>query len=274
MIGLLAALLIVTNAPMAPTVWIASTNCMASQRGTQRYPFDGSTAEKFDALMRGFPEHSTINLLEGTFETTGSASYNAVFGWWTKTGWKVKGRGVERTTVRQITYPFSAVNSKHGTFEMLHTSGGGLVSDLTIDENWPSLGVPSNTCTFAVSLRGDNCTIRNVRAINGHGDVSSLLESFSINIVSRYKEGIGWENNTNGLIESCFVSNYAGNYGIAISIMPGVRGKVKNCVVSNFIGTAPFGMVSDVVYEGNLSVNCFNGYYTDTGTATNIIIRN
>lgn len=260
------------DAPMARTVWIAASN-YGSQKGTRLNPLDGSTAEKFDALMRAFPPHTTVNLLSGVFLTTGSASYNEGQGWWVKTGWKVRGRGPDKTIVRQVNYPLFAWGSRHGTFEMtMYDTGGVEIADLTVDENWPAFESPSNTCTFAVALRGDNCTIRNVRALRGHGDVDSLLESFSITIAPRYNGG--WEINTNGLIEGCVVDGYTGNYGVAIALMPTVKGRVRNCSVSNFVGTAPFGMSSSVVYENNLSVGCFGGYYTDTGTVTNVIVRN
>jgi hypothetical protein len=122
---------VIPDAPMAKTVWISPV-AYGQQKGTRANPFDGSTAEKFDALMRSFPPFTTINLLEGTFQTTGSASYNETNGWWMKSGWKVRGHGA---TVRQVFFP-PVSGAKHGTFEMsMYDIGGCEIADLTIDEN-------------------------------------------------------------------------------------------------------------------------------------------
>lgn len=262
LILLLPFLVAATNAPMSRPVWVVATNVIGRANGTQKYPFDGSTPARFDSLHRGFPPYTTINLFSNqVYLTTGSASYNDANGWWVRPGWKVRGHGA---TVKQIFFPDAPVT--HGVYEMRMEESGPLeISDLVIDENWK--GNPEGK-SFAISVWGSNCKISQVTARHGYGNRETLAESFSIS-VSSYPGQIS----TNGLIDRCVVEDYLGNYGIAIALMPGVRGKVSNCAVTNFVGTAPFGLSAGVVYENNVSVGCFGGYYTDTGSMTNVIIR-
>ena len=257
---LVALSVALTNVPMAPTVWISGTNVVGKSTGSKKYPLDGSTADRFDTLHRGFPPSSTINYFSNhVYQTTGSASYNDASGWWVKPGWKVRGHGA---TVRQVWFPSEPVT--HGLFEMRMDDEGAEISDLTIDENWT--GNPLGK-SFSVSLWGSNCKIVNVRAVHGYGNRSSLMESFSLSI-STYPGRTA----TNGLIDGCMVEGYRGNYGCAIALT--TSGKVRNCIVMDFNGTSPIGLWSNVLYENNTFLNCFNGYYADTGTVTNFVIRN
>src|SRR5205814_1055697 len=48
--------------PYRMNVWIALRTDGVAGTGTQNYPFDGSTATKFDALMGGFSANTRVNL--------------------------------------------------------------------------------------------------------------------------------------------------------------------------------------------------------------------
>lgn len=263
--------------PAIRTVWIAS-DFSGPFNGTASNPFDGSTVEKFDALMR-FPEGTRIRLLDGVFETTGSANFNEAKGWFVKDGWQIIGNGPERTTVKLVSFPVAAISNGHGALQMAYTSNGGTtVAGLTVDENWQDGVVDNNYCTFGVNLYGNDCSIRNVRSLHGFGSRVNNVEAFSLTICSRHN-GVAWEDNTNGVIEGCEVRDFLGDYGIGIALVPGadgatgsVEGWVANNVVRNLVGTAAFGVSSHVLFEGNTSEGCSCDYYNDTGRCEGVII--
>ncbi len=248
------------------TCWIASQS-YGSNLGTPANPFDGSTADKFDALMRSFPADTRIRLLDGTFETTGSRNFNEDRGWFLKDGCHIVGNGPERTTLKHTSYPSAAIGNSHATVQMEYTAkGNATVSDLTIDENWQ--GLDQNYCTYAVHLYGDNCTIRNVWAKNGFGSREKGREAFTFSICAR-ANGTVLEHNENGVIELCRVFDFKGDYGIAICCPGGgdATGSVQHYVrrnkVNGYKGTAAFGVASRGVFEDNESIDCFHDYYTE-----------
>jgi hypothetical protein len=183
--------------------------------GTQADPYDGSTAAKFDALLRSIPAYTTIHLGSGTFLTTGSASYNGTQGYIVKPGWKIMGAGKDLTTVKAIYYPAAAGPIGHHVFEGdCNVDGNGtVISDLTVDCNWQNLGAATGTKTAAINLFGNNCRISRVRAINAYGNWASLAECFCISISPVHSM-----NATGAVIEDCDVSNFQGDYGYAICL--------------------------------------------------------
>lgn len=256
-------------------VFIAATDGLGG-RGTATDPFDGGTQPKLDAIMRSFPEGSDITLLEGDFLTTGSFSYNETQGWYIKDGSRLRGiKG--KTTLRRIAFPAEA--KEHGLLQMsMYGKGNVEISDLILDENGHNLNAPSDSCSFAARLYGDNCTLRNIEAVNGWG--KEPHEAFVLSICAR-NNGSAWENNINALIDGCRVGSFRGTYGIGIGLLGGadghtgsVQGIVSNNTVTGFIATAAFGVGSNTVFDGNTTFDCQQSYYNDTGVCTNAVIRN
>jgi hypothetical protein len=198
-----------------------------SGNGTKSNPYDGSTAEKFDKIMREMPENIIINLLEGTFETTGSATFNDSKGYYLKNGWKIRGKGIDKTIIKRIAFPADTGGGNgHVVFQMPYYSLGNVeVSNLTIDENWHNLNANPNNCSSAVQLYGNNNIIRRVKAINGYGNKSFGREAFILTICSRYNGNL-WEDNTNGLIEYCEIDGFRGDYGVGMALVFGGDGRL------------------------------------------------
>jgi len=265
-----------TNAPMAKTVYLVATNVPGKATGSLKYPLDASTPKKFDALFRSFPVSTRIKIIEGEYETTGSAAYNPQ-GFYVKDGWKIAGIG--KVVIQHVaTFPESGGNAL-GVFEHDYQGLGGItIENLTVDENGKAL-IGKSGSTFAVRLSGNNNTIRKVTAIHGCGNRATWDESFTFTICSRYdRPTLRWQDNTNGLIEFCVVQDYFGNYGVAIGLLFGadgfsgsVRGNVRSNTVLNFFGTAPYGFCNNATYTGNLASNCFGGFYTDTGECHDVV---
>ncbi len=185
-------------------------------------PLDGSSAEKFDTILRTIsegqhptwgtqtniaPENLIVCLTSGTFQTNGQ--YDWVFGLGHTQGktlgftleknWKIHGRGVDHTTLQLASYltdqyvaqngaPFSGgYNGVIGTHSA--QSSGIEISDLTVDANHDHLtssgGLPLNL--QGIILRSDHGGhwIHNVNVIGGSGDVGFInivYEAFAVQI--------------------------------------------------------------------------------------------
>jgi len=184
-------------------------------------PLDGSTADKFDAILRSISEgqHPTLGsqnniapqnlivcLTSGTFQTNGQ--YDWKFGPGHTTGrevgftveqnWKIHGRGASQTTIRLASYlPSQFVDSSGAPFNggrnvviATHSprASGIEISDLTIDANHDQLtsgGTPLNL--EGIILRSDQGGhwIHDVRVMGGSGDVgfrNVTVETFAVRI--------------------------------------------------------------------------------------------
>src|SRR3978361_1843439 len=114
---------------------------------------------------------TTVHLGRGLFQTTGAAGYNPK-GYYLPPGTKIIGAGIDLTTVQCVLYPLAAGVNGHFVFESPRDADGAgtEVTDLTVDCNWQNLAAPSASKIGAVSLSGNNCAIRRVRAINAYGN--------------------------------------------------------------------------------------------------------
>jgi len=265
----------------APVVWLSPRTDGVIGTGTESNPYDASTRQKFDALMRSFwtrfPGELVVELTVGRFDTSGEPSYNESEGWWVREGWTIRGRDPSLTELRMDVFPANTQGNAHGVIALQYTALGGVtIENLTVNENYQAGVWPVDCNTFAVRLFGNSNTVRNVWAMGGYGYLAFLRESFSISICSRFN-GSFWETNTAGLIESCVVSGYRGDYGLAISMLGGpdgtggAGGVVRDCIVRNFIGTSAFGLGHNVTFTGNTTIGCKTSFYSE-GNTDNVII--
>jgi len=208
-------------------------------------PLDGSTVDKFDAILRTIsegqhpiwgaqtniaPENVIVCLTSGTFQTNGQYDWRfgpghtlgRETGFTVEQNWKIHGRGVNRTTLQLASYLPDQFVGKNGA----PLSGGrniviashsprasGIeVSDLTIDANHDHLttpgGVPLNL--EGIILRSDHGGhwIHNVSVIGGSGDVgfkNVLAETFAVQIWGNVAGDP--QQNTGNIIEHVTVSN-------------------------------------------------------------------
>jgi hypothetical protein len=265
--------------------WVAIRTDGFSGTGTQADPYDGSTAAKFDALMRSFPAYSVIHLGPGTFLTYGVLDSSAGTGFVMKKGQQIVGAGMDVTIVKLMhCFQFSGRQAYEGDVFVVPYNvdgSGSLVSDLTVDLNSDyfanQLGVSAYR-TSAVVLRGNNCTIRNVHAIHGHGDWGSLLEAFILYIYNYYDRNLGaWQPVTGALIANCLVDQTNIGYGSAIDLLAQgttpMSGTIRNNTVKDWTGEAPYGCSGqNILIQGNTSINCPRFFMSDSGVINGLTI--
>jgi hypothetical protein len=275
-------------------VWIAVRTDGLPGSGTKADPYDGSTPEKFDALMSNFQgtDNLDIHLVgSGPFRTY------AAHDWSVRTGWTISGDGMDSTTVQM------AGNAAGLRIDVValkadpnYTTDNVTIRDLTVDCNWAELsqtaddgaGGEKNIKTGAVMLWGSNNLIDHVRCINSYGSLANGLERFAIMI-----GGPRSHDGTNNVIQYCKVELPAGTYGAPFAMFgwpPYVisNSKVIGCyAIGNDGGlswTDPsigfnsggvnFADVKDCQIDGNTFVDCMGAAYTDTGSTDGLRVTN
>lgn len=255
--------------------------------GSKLDPFDASSPEKFDAIMRSVPANTTIRLGRGTFLTNGFQDYSlARKGFNLKKGWRIVGAGRETTIVKLMSLTDRPPDSKPYSGAVFDggyatDTSNSLVANLTIDCNASGLSEDAVNGTDykinGVNLQGNNCTIRNVHLIHAYGKRSAGHECFSLSI-SGYYDGSAWQPSYNAVIEDCLVDQSTHDYGGAIVLYnhPSsfITGVMRNNLVKNWNGTAAFGSIGrNVVIERNTAIDCTNFYYGDSGGQTDLVVR-
>jgi hypothetical protein len=155
-------------------VWIADLGADAPKgSGSLRDPYNGSTAEKFDTVMRSLAERGEpvrINLGSGVFETRGYCDASPNAGWQAAAQMKIFGAGVGATTLKLV--GMSSASSQYFAVGHSLASGSGQgvradffeMGDLTID-----CGITASTSSGiaagAIRIKGTHSRIRRVRAV-------------------------------------------------------------------------------------------------------------
>src|SRR4029077_10901235 len=161
-------------------VWIAMRIDGLPGSGTQADPYDGSTPQKFDALMRSY--YWTYNL---GVHLTGLGPFRtyANHKWAARPGWVISGDGMYATTLQMagsiagMHYGLACISSDPNI-----ATDNVTIRDLTIDCNWTELSATADTGTNgeknvktgAVILWGSNNLIDHVRSINTYGSWANL----------------------------------------------------------------------------------------------------
>ena len=120
---------LVRTSSTLPQVWVALRSDRAMGSGTVTDPFDGSTVEKFDAVMAGIDPGCEIHLQPGTYTTRGIH---------VKEGWRLRGAGKFATAIRLVSGVATTTSAQ--AFVVSHFDFEGFLgyfemSDLTIDCN-------------------------------------------------------------------------------------------------------------------------------------------
>jgi len=282
------------NTVYSSSIYIGLRNDGKTGNGSQWDPFDGSTAAKFDTILRNYRLASSrsldIVILPGVYQTRGNYDYfnngglMDTIGWSAYSNWRIRGSGVEVTTLR-LTGSTDCVLSGSGygslrsspiaTFHY-DTISGVEVCDMTIDGNYnvisasiaAAYGLGINVS--AVGLRGNSHYIHDIKVINVASNNGN--EGFPINIGAQNDGGLtdgiqtvaGWIENveaypTGGYMTCIMVSN-----DLSGSIFDGgVSGYIKNNTV-----VCPTGS-NQIIAFGGYSMNgleisenvCFNAHY-------------
>ena len=185
-------------------------------------PLDGSTTDKFDAILRTIaegqrpiwgtqkniaPENLIVCLASGTFHTNGQYDWlidightaGSPRGFSVEKNWKIHGRGVNHTKLQLAGYvPDQYVDSNGSPFNVgrnvvigTHSdeASGVEISDLTVDANHDQLtppgGPPLNLEGIVLRSIAGNHWIHNVKVVGGSGDagaISIAFETFAVRV--------------------------------------------------------------------------------------------
>lgn len=119
----------------AAEVWIAVRTDGKAGQGTLSDPYDGSSQEKFDALVASFGPNTHMHLGRGTYQTAWDHS------WVVKDGWSIEGAGMKTTVIQLVPGLTKQDKVSAAVFAGVYdkTVTGFVVKNLTIDCNWAGL---------------------------------------------------------------------------------------------------------------------------------------
>lgn len=277
-------------------VWVSAAPTSDSATGSSADPYDGSTQEKFDALMVSFQAlpDLTIHLGAGTFRSDVTADGR----WVVKPGWIIEGAGMYETTCQMM----GNLQGRHFDHEFFKSpsnvaTDNVAIRDLTVDCNWAELELTADVgakgekfgAIFAISLGGSHILIERVRHLNSRGSWSNSNESFGIGLgTSSVGDGTG------NIIRNCRAESPQGNYGspFALHGWPFLEGNgphlvTDSAVYGNYAVGRPDGLTNGFntggvngafiknsrIYD-NTFEDCQSVYYQDTGTAGGVEVSN
>jgi hypothetical protein len=209
-------------------------------------PLDGSTAEKFDAILSTISlgqhpawgsqtniaaENLIVCLASGTFHTNGQYDWSlakghtqgSTLGFTVEQNWKIHGRGVGQTKLQLASFvpdqfvdnngaPLSGGrNVVIGTHS--RNASGIEISDLTVDANHDGLtspgGLPLNLQGIVLRSNQGGHWIHNVNVTGGSGDVgiaNVIFETFAVRIWGNVNPPDP-QQSTGNIVEHVTVSN-------------------------------------------------------------------
>jgi|HubBroStandDraft_2_1064218.scaffolds.fasta_scaffold27876_3 hypothetical protein len=253
--------------------------------GSPSDPFDGSTADKFDTILRSRSESAVHQLIvcigPGTFQTEGDHDYvlgkghldkSHPAGFTVNDGWRVHGAAVDRTTLRLIDLFTDPSTGKYlkGILISINDPGsaGVEISDLTLDDNYPALKPRYRTPIelMAILLRSNRGHewVHDIRVTNASGEIA---EAFIIEISS-----FGPPSQSQGnLVENVTMDHWAGGRCTAITIVNSGAEVRNNTVTGYQVGYGGWTM-SNVNFHDNKAIETPYGFNIDSYQNTGIII--
>jgi hypothetical protein len=266
-------------------IFVASRSDGKPGSGSLSDALDGSSAEKFDTVLRSRSESGVTHLIvcigPGTFYTEGNRDYilgqghldrSHPAGFTVKEGWKIHGAGADRTTLRLADLFGDPSTGRYldgiiiGTHDF--DSSGVEVSDLTLDDNYPALKprYQSPLQLVAVILRSNrgHQWVHDIHVMNASGEVT---EDFPVGISSPMPN----PDNQGNLVEHVTMDHWAGGRCTAI-IIAGGEGEVRyNTVVGYHIGYGGWNM-SNVKFHDNQAIETTYGFNIDSLQNSGIVI--
>jgi hypothetical protein len=258
-------------------IFIADRHDGKPGTGSPSDPFDGSTADKFDKLLRSRSEGGVTHLIvcigPGTFQTEGSGDYvqdqghvypSHPAGFTVNQGWRIHGVEIDRTTLRLIsmfTYPSNGKFLEGiiiGTYNF--DSSGVEVSHMTLDDNYPALKprYKAGLELVAVILRSNlgHQWVHNIHVMNASGEGP---EDFPIGISSPTTNAA----NQGNLVEYVTMDHWAGGLCTAIAIAGG-SGEVRHNTVTGYqIAYGGWSMLN-VTFHDNTAIETDYGFNIDS----------
>jgi len=259
-------------------------------------PYDGSTPQKFDTILRNYSESKFANLVvcigPGTFQTYGTYDWvidvghvgGIPLGFTVNKGWKIHGMAMSQTTLQVAAIYSSNVNSAISTYDDF--SSGIEVSDLTIDDNYPYFKAHGNGAIElnAVTLRSylGNHWVHNVHVMNASGELPAPgqpvnpAEAFPVAIVSVSPTNPPSTDNGN-IIESVTMDNWEGKniwqsgHCTAISVSNAVATVRNNSVTGHHIGYGGW-IMGATTFSNNTATGDAYGFNIDSLANNGVVI--
>lgn len=273
-------------------IWIAVRTDGLTGTGTQADPFDGSTPERFDAVMRSFffTPNVAIHLTGlGPFRTYHNHN------WLVRSGWVISGDGMYSTTVQIVGNVAGMRDVVVFRSDPNVTTDYVTISDLTIDCNWAELsttadtgsGGEKNIKTAAVLVWGSNNLLERIRCINSYGSLANKLEQFAI-FLSGPRSGDG----TNNIIRECRAELPQGTCGNPFALAGWVNSPPWHLIVNSKVvsctavgandgltngftsGGVNMANVKNCEIDGNTFIDCFGAAYLDVGSIDGLRVTN
>jgi hypothetical protein len=268
-------------------IFIADRADGKSGSGVASDPFDGSTAQKLDTLLRTRSEAGVTNLVvcigPGTLQTEGTYDYVVGVGHLNKTqfsgftvnrGWKVHGERMDRTILKLRDLYLDPSTGRYAVGHIISTydsdSYGVEVSDLTLDDNYPALKpqYKADLQPEAVSLRSTlgQHWIHNVHVMNAAGE---WTEAFPVEISSTAKTST---ESTGNIVDHVTMDHWASGKCTAIAIANAVAEVRYNTVIGHQIAYGGWQM-SDVHFHDNYAVDTVYGFNIDSLDNRGVVIN-
>ena len=274
-------------------VWIRPDGVNSTGTGTAADPWVATDAATFETIMSGalIPTNSTIHLMGGTFHTVQGIN--------PKLGWKIRGAGIDATTIKMDTISNPSSTGSIAVIGLLYGQrrDGCEVSDLTVDCN---LQASPGAAVTGVNLNGDETRISRVKAINWGSQ--NAAECFIIGILSDDgSPGI----RTNCVIEDCIIGHPApvthtqGATALFILGQPTTPGpftetpgvgwiagaEIRNCVITGvaqgtannptyFNGISAFNTVGFKATGNRIIDVAGTAFYASCGSLYNCVVEN
>ncbi len=258
--------------------------------GTVKDPFDGSTAEKFDTILRARSEASQQNLIvcigPGTYETEGTYDFvvnlphKTARGFTLNKNWKIHGAGIDRTILKLINFLPNPPGGKQGTgvnvvFSTHDDGASGIeISDLSIDDNYSELKTKAQQQGIgalnlnAINLRSDQGGhwIHRVSVSHSSGEINETFPVwiYSVNTKSPYI-------NTGNIIENVTISGWGGGKCTAIAVAAATAEVRNNSVADYQIGYGGWSM-GKMSFHDNIATNTAYGFNIDSLENEHVII--
>jgi hypothetical protein len=232
-------------------IWICKRTDGGSQAifgdGTADNPYDGSTADKFDAVMGTIVRAgASVRIGPGDFETRGGQGS----GWSAKNG-RIVGSGMFVTTLKLV--DVATAGSNIAVVKSTSALDFFEISDLTLDANiagQPNSPKPgggtydyARVCVEGIFIEGCNIAVRRVRIINA-GTQTPNYEYNTATPVSWECFSLGVTSNGPGnIVEDCILEQYGANNAREVTCLAvgagGDSGQqlyyqtvVRNCLVN------------------------------------------
>lgn len=268
-------------------IFIAYRTDAKSGTGSASDPFDGSTPQKFDTLLRSRSESGVTNLVvcigHGTFQTEGVHDYVVGAGHLDKThpggftvnrGWKIHGSRMDQTVLQLTDLYWDSSTGRYLVGRVISTYGldshGVEVSDLTLDSNYPALKpqYKADLQLEAVSLRSTlgQHWIHNIHVMNAAGE---WTEAFPVEISSPARTST---ESTGNIVERVTMDHWASGKCTAIAIANAVAEVRYNTVIGHQIAYGGWQM-SDVHFHDNYAIDTAYGFNIDSLDNRGVVIN-